>query len=156
MFAVDVIVTSWSRKHCEHGPRGTLPGGESTSISTDFLWLTRLLGVMSTRQKTFPWWTTSAALVAISGNLLAAAILAYPLFQLPAGSAVRLLGESLHSAVVSLATLILGTILGIAALRKEHHRALAVIALILSLTSFFFSGWTMRYVANIRHIFLKS
>lgn len=110
---------------------------------------------MSAPQKAFPWWTASAVVVAVLGNLLAAAILAYPLFQLPAGSGVRLLGESLHAAVVSLAAFVLVVILGIVASRRERYRALAVIALILSLTPFFFAGWVMRYVAEIRDIVLK-
>src|SRR5262245_29949350 len=104
---------------------------------------------MSAPLKAFPWLTTSSVIVAVLGNLMAAAILTYPLFQLPAGSGVRLLGESLHSAVASLATFVVVAILGIVALRRERHRAFTLVAFVLSLTPFFFAGWVMRYVADI-------
>jgi hypothetical protein len=91
----------------------------------------------------------------VVGNLLAAAILAYPLFYLPSGSGVRLLGESFHSALFSLAAFILVLVLGIIALWRERYRLFAVVGLFLSLTPFFFAGWVMRYIANIRHIVLE-
>lgn len=106
-------------------------------------------------QRTFPWWATSALAVAATGNLLAAALLVFPLFLIPSGSGVRLLGESFHSALVSLAAIPLVLVLSIIAFRKERYRVLAGVAVFLSLTPFFFAGWMMRYVAEIRHIVLE-
>ena len=106
-------------------------------------------------QRKFPRWTTATVAVAVLGNLLAAAILSYPLFYLPPGSGVRLLGESFHSAMVSLAAFVLVLILGIVALWRERYRVVAVVGLFLSLTPFFFAGWVMRHVSDIRHIVLE-
>jgi len=106
-------------------------------------------------QKKFSWWTGFAFTVAILGNLLAAAFPVYSLLQIPPGSGVRLMGEAFHSALVSLAVFVLVQILGIVALCRERHRIFAVVTLCLSLTPFFFAGWMMRHVADIRHIVLE-
>jgi hypothetical protein len=104
----------------------------------------------------FPVWTIASLLAALAGNFVAAAFMIAPLSQLPPGSSVRLLAESFHAALATVATLAVVVILSVLAWRREGHRIASIIALCLALLSFPFSGWAMRHTAAARGISLKS
>ena len=106
--------------------------------------------------RSFPFWTVASLSVALTGNLVAAALVVAPLYRLPPGSSVSLLGESSHAALASLATLLVADVLGLIAWRRERRHLAVVFILCLALTPFPFSGWAMRHVAENRGMLLKS
>jgi hypothetical protein len=93
--------------------------------------------------------------VAVLGNLLAASFPVHSLLQLPSGSSVRLMADAFHAGIVSLVTLVVVLVLALVSFRRERHRAIIVVAVVLSLTPFYFAGWTMNRVAEMRGIVLK-
>jgi hypothetical protein len=103
----------------------------------------------------FPFWTTTAFIVALIGNLVAAAFLVVPLFLIPSGTGVRLLWGSFESSLASVGTVVLVILLSIMAWRREHYRLATIPILFFALTPWFFSGWAMRLVASARGIFLE-
>ena len=107
-------------------------------------------------QRPFPLWTTASVVLAFLGNLVAAAFLVLPLYQLVPGSSVRLLVEVLYSAVATLVTLVVVVGFSIVAWRKEGTRVVLALAVCLAPASFPISGWVMRHVAANRGIGLKS
>ena len=110
---------------------------------------------MST-SRSLPLWTIASFIVAVAGNFVAAAFLVAPLYRLPPGSSVRLLAESFHSALATLATLVIVVVLSIIAWRREGVRFSLLAAVCLSLASFPLSGWVMRLIAADRGILLQS
>jgi len=113
------------------------------------------LGVMSASAKKFPSWTVAAVAAAVLGNVIAALIPVHTLLQMPPGSSGRLMVEAALAFIVAAATLLIVIVLAGIALFRERQRILAVIAICLAFTPFFFSGWVMNRVADMRHIFLE-
>jgi uncharacterized membrane protein YdbT with pleckstrin-like domain len=103
----------------------------------------------------FPFWTAASLMVALIGNLVAAAFVVVPLFQMSSGTGVRLLWENFESFLVSVSTLVLVIILGIIAWRRERYRIAMIPVLFFGLTPFFFSGFAMRLVAAMRGVILE-
>ena len=68
---------------------------------------------------------------------------------------MRLMADAFHAGVVSIVTFLAVSILSIVCFRREHCRVLAVIAICLSLTPLWFSGWSMNRVAEMRGIVLE-
>jgi len=111
-------------------------------------------GMNAPRQ--FPVWTVTSLFVALTGNLVAAAFVVIPLFQIASGTGVRLLWENFESLLTSVGTLVLVITLAFIALwRNEHYRIAMIPILFFALTPFFFSGWAMRLVAAMRGVFLE-
>ncbi len=104
----------------------------------------------------FPRWTVASFVVALLGNLMAAACFVWTLLMIPSGSAVRLLLESAVCFLISIATLLVVLLLVIVAWRKERTYAVLLLIACLALTPWFFSGWAMHQVAALRGISLKS
>lgn len=110
---------------------------------------------MSEPAKKFPVWTVAATVTAVLGNVVAALIPVHTLLMMPPGSSGRLMIEAALAFVVSVATFLIVLSIAGVALAIERHRVIAIVAICLSLTPFFFSGWVMRVVAEMRHIFLE-
>ena len=106
--------------------------------------------------RSFPRWTVASLILALIGNMVAAAFLVMPLYSLAPGSSVRLLGESFHSALASVGTLIVVAVFVVIAWCRENRRVVLIIVLCLALTPFPFAGWAMRQVAANRNILLKA
>ena len=68
---------------------------------------------------------------------------------------MRLMADAFHAGIVSLVTLLVVLVLAVVSYRREHSRMLTVVAVCLSLTPFYFSGWTMNQVAEMRGIVLS-
>lgn len=105
--------------------------------------------------KSFAWWTASAVVIAIIGNVVAALIPVLTLLRMPTGSSGRPMFEVGIAFVVAAGTFGIVLVLAIIALLKEKHRILAFVSICLALTPFFFASWVMNRVAQIRHIFLE-
>jgi hypothetical protein len=110
---------------------------------------------MSESPSKFPWWAATAAIVAVLGNIVAAFVPVLSLLRIPSGSGVRLMAEVLLMFLISVATFLLAWPLSFVSLWRERHRWIAVVALCLALTPFFFSCWIMRYFADLRGVFLE-
>jgi hypothetical protein len=103
----------------------------------------------------FPFWTATSLIVALIGNLAAAAFVVVPLFQIASGTGVRLLWGNFESFLASVGTLVLVISLSIIAWRREHYRIATIPILFFALTPWFFSSWAMHLVAAARGILLE-
>ena len=117
------------------------------------------LGVMSETSKKFPRWTVATLATAVLGNLLAALVPIFTLLMMSRGSSGRLMADSALDFLIAVATLFSVPVLAIISIIKDRPRIMAIciviIAFGLALTPFFFSGWVMQRVAEMRNITLE-
>ncbi len=110
---------------------------------------------MSETPRKSPRWAVIATTVAVAGNVLAGLVPIRSLQQIAPGTGVRLMADGPVAFLIAIATLAIVLPFAIASFRKERCRLLAVFALCLALTPFFFSGFVMRHYADMRGVILN-